>query len=211
LAKVSPDQLAANRQALLEAASSLFREKGVASVGVAEVCAAADLTHGALYSHFGSKDALAAEAFAYAQSELREGVSQARNADDILDFYVSAQHRDSLSTCCPMLAAASDASRQSPALKSEFAQAFEDLAHALDDSTGEMAYRSDVNLVIAASMVGVVSAARALKTVQPKLSNKLLETARSVFSELNAQKASPVKKSTRASKSSGSSKGKRGK
>src|ERR1700723_823730 len=55
-----------NRGALLGAASRLFREKGIDGVGVAEIAKEAGLTHGALYKHFPSKDALAAEAFYYA-------------------------------------------------------------------------------------------------------------------------------------------------
>ena len=44
------------------AAGKLFRERGLEGVGVDALAEAAGLTHGAVYSHFKSKDELAAEA-----------------------------------------------------------------------------------------------------------------------------------------------------
>ncbi len=58
--RVSKEQAETNRTSLLEAAGRLFNEKGFDGVGVAEVAKEAGLTHGALYAHFPSKDALAA-------------------------------------------------------------------------------------------------------------------------------------------------------
>src|SRR5258705_133000 len=65
--KISKAQAEANRAALVHAASRLFREKGLDGTGIAEICQAAGLTAGALYSHFPSQDALAAEALAHGQ------------------------------------------------------------------------------------------------------------------------------------------------
>src|ERR1700761_7278185 len=62
--KVSKEQVAQNREALIAAAGRLFRERGIDGVGVAEICKQAGLTHGALYAQFPSKEALAAEALA---------------------------------------------------------------------------------------------------------------------------------------------------
>lgn len=63
--KVSKEKSAENRVALLDAASRLFRLHGVDGVGVNEIAKAAGLTQGALYAHFGSKEALVAEAFSH--------------------------------------------------------------------------------------------------------------------------------------------------
>ena len=63
--KVTKQQAAANRAALVQAADRLFRERGIDGVGVAEISKRAGLTHGALYAQFSSKEALAAEALAY--------------------------------------------------------------------------------------------------------------------------------------------------
>lgn len=204
MVKVSPDQSAANRQALLDAAGRLFRQKGIDAVGVAELCAAAGLTHGALYSHFGSKEALAAEAFisGYREGRARRAkvLGDKPDAEAVIDDYVSTRHRDSVSACCPMLASASEAARQSHALKAQFAQAFSDLSGRLRPPAQEPG-SSDPDphhAVIAASMIGVVSVARALKASDPAMSDQLIESARVLFGDLivqaNDQKTSPTRK-----------------
>ena len=50
--KVSKETSAKHRDELLKAASRLFRERGFDKVGIAEISAAAGLTHGAFYTHF---------------------------------------------------------------------------------------------------------------------------------------------------------------
>ncbi|MFX8418063.1 helix-turn-helix domain-containing protein, partial [Acinetobacter baumannii] len=60
--RVSKEQAAANRERILKAAARLMRERGISGVGVDAVTEAAGLTHGSLYSQFGSKERLAAEA-----------------------------------------------------------------------------------------------------------------------------------------------------
>jgi AcrR family transcriptional regulator len=60
--KVSKTQAAENRAGIVDAAARLYREKGLDGVGVAEITRDAGLTHGGLYRHFESKDALAREA-----------------------------------------------------------------------------------------------------------------------------------------------------
>ena len=53
--KVSRQQMAANRERLLDIASRLFRERGFDNVSVAEIMQEAGLTHGGFYGHFASK------------------------------------------------------------------------------------------------------------------------------------------------------------
>src|ERR1044071_923071 len=60
--RVSRQEAAENRERIVEAASRLFRDKGLDGVGVDAIMREAGLTHGGFYGHFASKDALAAEA-----------------------------------------------------------------------------------------------------------------------------------------------------
>src|SRR5262249_34118887 len=60
--RVSKEKAAQNRQDILTAAARLFREQGVSATGVDSIAKAASWTHGALYSRFGSKEAITAEA-----------------------------------------------------------------------------------------------------------------------------------------------------
>lgn len=64
MGRSSRQQAAENRQKIVECACSLFRERGVDNVSVADVMAANGMTVGGFYKHFESKDALIEEAFA---------------------------------------------------------------------------------------------------------------------------------------------------
>lgn len=58
VAKGSSLDPARTRAMILKRATALFYERGLDSVGVAEVCAAAGISKETLYRHFGSKDGL---------------------------------------------------------------------------------------------------------------------------------------------------------
>ena len=60
--RVTKEKAAENRARILAAAARLFRERGLSGVGVDTLGEAAGMTHGSLYSQFGSKERLAAEA-----------------------------------------------------------------------------------------------------------------------------------------------------
>lgn len=62
--KVSREQAERNREKVVDAASRLFRARGVEGVGIGEVMRECGLTHGGFYNQFESKEALAAEACA---------------------------------------------------------------------------------------------------------------------------------------------------
>ena len=60
--RYAPEHNEATRERILEAASRLFREHGIAAVGLAKIMAEAKLTVGTFYTHFKSKEALLQEA-----------------------------------------------------------------------------------------------------------------------------------------------------
>src|SRR6202161_4039484 len=99
--RVSREQADRNRIAITEASARLFREQGVDNVSVAELMAAAGLTHGGFYGHFESKEELAGEAcrWAFARSVERWKKRIAEKNDPgvaraaLTDSYLSAQSR----------------------------------------------------------------------------------------------------------------------
>src|SRR6266436_7022902 len=64
--RVSKATAAQNRERILTSAARLFREHGIAATGVDAITEDAGLTHGGLYSQFGSKEVIAAEAIRFA-------------------------------------------------------------------------------------------------------------------------------------------------
>src|SRR6266851_5615772 len=111
--KVSREKATENRRRIVHAASRLFRERGIEGTGVDSISAAVDLTHGAMYSQFGSKEAIAVEALrsALAGSRrvwLRQLEKRGRKTalTAIVQGYLSALHRDEPGTGCLVAALA---------------------------------------------------------------------------------------------------------
>ena len=98
--KVSKEKAAENRQRILGGAARMFREQGLSGVGVDALTEGAGLTYGSLYSHFGSKDALMAEAVTHAFVAFADKTSGIKNAADFVEHYLSAEHRDSPGDGC---------------------------------------------------------------------------------------------------------------
>src|SRR5258708_32287523 len=118
--KVDQRTMAAHRAAILAQASRLFREHGIEGVAVADITAAAGLTHGAFYGHFPSKTALAAEAcrqsLERSAGQWRKRVAEARRdgADPfaaIVDAYLRPVTRDSRERSCAISSLGHEASR----------------------------------------------------------------------------------------------------
>lgn len=119
--RVSREQMAENRERILETAATLFRERGFDGVGVADVMKAVGLTHGGFYGHFSSKDDLAAQALGRAFGNANQWLEEAKAAEPqaplqgIADRYLSPLHRDDPGHGCPVAALGSDIARQGEA------------------------------------------------------------------------------------------------
>ncbi|MBF5002863.1 TetR/AcrR family transcriptional regulator [Diaphorobacter caeni] len=214
--KVSKAQSAENRAGIVEAAARLYRERGLAGVGVADITRDAGLTHGGLYRHFESKDALAREACLRAFDWTITPLDQLRDGDldpdDVLHAlvhgYLSSGHRDHPGEGCPAAALAVDAARAGPEMSEVFAQGVERniqrFARATTPASREpdAAVRADTIHVLA-SMVGALVLARATAAGNPALSEEILATLRARLApEMKpARQAVPKPKPKQASRS----------
>jgi TetR/AcrR family transcriptional repressor of nem operon len=167
--KVSREQMAANRQRLLDIASRRFRERGFDGVSVAEVMQEAGLTHGGFYGHFASKEALAAEAATHALMQTADRWKATlenrgmAGLERIVDAYLSRRHLDSPGTGCAIAALGPEMARQGEPVRSAFAG---ELEHLIDALAGFMpgadaAERRSRALPLMAQMVGAIVLARA--------------------------------------------------
>ena len=184
--KVSKAQAAENRQGIVEAAAKLYRERGLNGVGVAEITRDAGLTHGGLYRHFESKEALAREAclraFEWTIAPL-EGLDAAAapTGDErlraLVRGYLSLQHRDHPGEGCPAAALAADAARAGPDMSAAFAQGVErNIQRFMAVLEGDDAERRERTIVTLSSMVGALVLARATAAGNPALSEEILDT-----------------------------------
>ncbi len=184
--RVSKEKAAENRVALLEAASRLFRKRGIDGVGVADIAKEAGLTHGALYAHFPSKDALAAEAFSHVfegkMTSFRTRTGDRRiSFQEHLDGLLSTYVRDKLETDCPMTASASEIARQGCAVSASFTRAFEEmvamLERSLEDGT-PACQRRRLAVAAVAAQIGAVAVSRAVAKTDTALADEVLQAVR---------------------------------
>jgi TetR/AcrR family transcriptional repressor of nem operon len=184
--RVSKKQAAENREALLQAANRLFRQRGIDGVGVAEIADEAGLTHGALYAHFPSKEALAAEAFSHGfAGNLANTKAWARERDrsfeEHLGGLISTHMRDDWEAGCPMAASASEIGRHGRAISATFAQAFEQLAAMIEASLKDaipLTKRRRLAIAAVAAEIGAIAASRAVAKTDPALADEVLEAVR---------------------------------
>ena len=186
--KVSKSQAAEHRAGIVDSAARLYREKGLSGVGVAEITRDAGLTHGGLYRHFASKDALAREAclraFEWTITPL-DGLEQDSDASSaarlqaMVDSYLSTTHRDHPGEGCPAAALATDAARAGPEMSEVFAQGVErNIQRFMRVLDGEPAQKRARTMVMLGSMVGALVLARATAAGNPALSAEILQTLR---------------------------------
>jgi TetR/AcrR family transcriptional repressor of nem operon len=186
--RVSREQADHNKTAITEASARLFREHGVDNVSVAELMAAAGLTHGGFYGHFESKEELAGEAcrWAFGRSAERwkkriadkDDRSLARAA--LTDSYLSSQSRGGPDGSCPATSLAGDVARKpaDAAMRTAYVAGIEELLKILAGVQDTGAPRGDREAALAdfATMVGGLILAKA--TQGEPISDEILAAAR---------------------------------
>ncbi|MDY7533761.1 TetR/AcrR family transcriptional regulator [Pseudomonas sp. Bout1] len=189
--RVSRKQAELNREIIVEAATRLFRERGIHGISVSDVMAAAGLTHGGFYGHFESREALATEACnrAFEQSSLRWQARVEQSPDPqtarlaLIDPYLTAANRDNPGDSCPVAAFAGEMCHEaadSP-LQQSFIQGFEASMGILSATQETGTPEGDRQAAIAqyATMVGAITLARATKG--NGLSDEFLAAARNLL------------------------------
>ena len=178
--RVSKEKSAENRERILEAAARLFRERGLSGVGVDALTEAAGLTHGSLYSQFGSKERLAAEALVHALTTSSARMRDARTLNDYMARYLSADHLEGLGDGCVIAALAGEMPRQGATIRHRFTDAIRGMGKKIAGLAPGGARPEDEALAIVATMVGALILARAVD--DQELSGRILGAARARLS-----------------------------
>jgi TetR/AcrR family transcriptional repressor of nem operon len=179
----SKAETAKTRQRIVEVASEAIRNKGIDATGVAEIMAAAGLTHGGFYRHFGSKEELVTEAVALSRKDYLAGTVRAadQGPEALLRHfqeYVSPAHRDDVGSGCPLAANGSELVRSdattrhnaTEALRLWFGKAVPYMRSQDDEGKTEMA------ISIVTNMIGALTMSRLVD--DPALSDQILEATR---------------------------------
>ena len=122
--RVSKEQAAENRARILAETARMIREAGIGGVGVDALTRAAGLTHGSLYSQFGSKERLVAEALAHALEnsgdKTRKELAAGGSLATVVARYLSPAHRDAPGGGCALAAIGPEAARQGGSVRRVF-------------------------------------------------------------------------------------------
>ncbi len=187
--RVSRERSAQNRERIVNSAARLFRERGIGATGVDAITEDAGLTHGSLYSQFGSKEAIAAEAIRFALARGKRVWLRAlernpgkRALPAIVDGYLSRAHRDSPGTGCVVAALGTDIARQPRLVRQAFTKEVKEdlefLSRLMANREHSRSYEDAIQAF--ASMAGALILARAVN--DEALSDLILEsTARRVI------------------------------
>jgi len=163
------------RQRILAEAASAIRTKGPDRVGVAEVMARLDLTHGGFYAHFTSKDDLIAQAITYMLDERfawfvrkTEGLEPKEALQAFIDSYLSTTHRDAPGRGCALATLGGDVPRLPEAARARFSEGAQRLVGAIAKLLRKLGTRNAEAVASSAiaEMVGALALSRAMSDSQ---------------------------------------------
>ena len=180
--KVSAEQKARNRKAILATAARLLRTRGPDGLGVAEVMEGAGLTHGGFYGHFSSKEHLAVETVAKAMQEAAAYASDALANGGLKALsrsYLDRKHLKEVANGCPIAATLSEIARQPQTVREAFAaglRTYLDAASRGEDRKSALAYL--------AGMIGALALARAVSGEDKALAEEIMAAARDSVSSI---------------------------
>jgi len=157
------------RAAILAAAGRRLKEKGFHGVGVDGLASAAEVTSGAIYSHFGSKEGLL-------EQVIRANVSPEFDALEVADTderrrrlvalvcsYLSEEHCEGVSDGCTLTALTADVARSGDSVREVYQlQISRMVALVLPAMPGDFDEQRQRAWALVASIIGAVSVARAL-------------------------------------------------
>jgi TetR/AcrR family transcriptional repressor of nem operon len=178
------------RLRVLGEAAAAIRTKGAERVSVAEVMAAAGLTHGGFYAHFESKDALIAQAIthmfdaAYNDRFLRltEGREPAAAIASYVDSYLSPLHRLERANGCPIPTLSGDLPNLSDHARQRFTDGTERVVAGLAKLAKKLGAKDAEAL--AWSAIAEMSGALALsRTVSDERAEAILRNSRAIVKE----------------------------
>ncbi len=113
------------RQRIIATAGRRFKRDGIDGSGVATLMKDADLTNGAFYAHFESKDSLVAEAVTDQLHTLHENIVAlaapgTAGLEQVVRWYLSADHRDNPGEGCPNAALLDEIARSAGAIRQAY-------------------------------------------------------------------------------------------
>jgi TetR/AcrR family transcriptional repressor of nem operon len=172
-------EAAQTREAIVTAAADLIRRAGIGEASLADMMAAAGLTHGGFYRHFRNKEHLVSEALSAAGEEAVAtlGRQMAKGGLNVaIHGYLSTSHRDSKAPTCPFAALGSEIARCGHQTKAAMAEVVEKLLVTLAGKAADREEARGDAIVALSTMIGAMTLARVVS--DRHLSSEILDRAK---------------------------------
>ncbi|AZN43498.1 TetR/AcrR family transcriptional regulator [Paenibacillus albus] len=174
------------RGRIIESAAKAFRSNGIREISVPAIMKGAGLTHGGFYSHFDSKDQLVCEACSYAVEDtlmlLRKAVDEEQHESKIhaiIDYYLSAEHRDNTELGCILPAFTGEMPRLSDEVRKHFT---DEVARIVDFICATASIEKSNGTALLSLLIGTILMARSVN--DPVQSDSILDAGKSTAKEL---------------------------
>lgn len=129
MARYTAEHKNETRKRILETAGRRFKRDGIDSSGIAAIMSDAQLTNGAFYAHFKSKEDLVANVVADQMLRWQANLPASPDGAELEAFvreYLSPQHRDNPETGCPNAALLDELGRCDKATRRSYTKAMQD-------------------------------------------------------------------------------------
>jgi TetR/AcrR family transcriptional regulator, transcriptional repressor for nem operon len=167
--RYSKEHKAQAKAAIAREAGRTLKESGFHAVGVDALAASADVTSGALYSNFASKEAVLEEVVAtqlgveFAGLADQEPAERRRMLGEVLRLYLSEQHREDPGHGCVMPSLSADVARAGEPVREAYRRRMIDVIATLTPAMpGAPEEQEHQAWALLASIVGAITIARAL-------------------------------------------------
>jgi TetR/AcrR family transcriptional regulator, transcriptional repressor for nem operon len=169
-------EAAQTREAIVTAAAELIRRTGIAEASLADMMAAAGLTHGGFYRHFRNKEHLVSEALSAAGEKVITAIGRNMakgGLNAVVDRYLSTTHRDSPTPNCPFAALGSEMARSGKETRTAATAVLEKLFTTLASDTPDREETRGGAIVALSTMIGAMTLARVV--ADSDLSSEILD------------------------------------
>lgn len=176
---ISKEEKQKTRTKVLESACKLFLTQGFNAVTIEHVMKDAQLTRGAFYGHFSSKNDLYSETIKFAIGNSKfvtmqnSHVCEKNWLGELLDNYLSLDHINGINPC-PLAFLATDIITRDESAKKTYSSAYENINKVVQDYAQKHTTQTKEDILsLTAMIIGTVAIARTIddaETVQALLS-----------------------------------------
>jgi TetR/AcrR family transcriptional repressor of nem operon len=183
----SQSEKASIHEAIVSAAATRFRERGIDGIGIADLMKEVGRTGGGFYKHFESREELVQEALdrVFEQRAKKMAANAGADITKLAADYLNEAHRDSPGTGCGVSALVSDVARASEPVRSRYTRQVEREISHIADALGEERQsdqRGDAVVALCA-LVGALALSRAVNDA--RLSREILATRKRLLQMLS--------------------------